>query len=142
MARWIFKHACAPGCEGDLRRPVICTQGARSASENRAASPATFIRHLAFADVLIDDLSVSMDNVLRRRILVSIPFQVVLFVVLRDRVADAVAWPARLSRLQPISTWPGGRQYRCLTEFDARRFNGEKGGDERYVAPFTEALSW
>jgi hypothetical protein len=24
----------------------------------------------------------------------------------------------------------------------ARRFNGEKGGDERYVAPFTEALSW
>jgi hypothetical protein len=33
-------------------------------------------------------------------------------------------------------------QYRCPTEFDARRFNGEKGGDERYVAPFTEALSW
>ena len=24
-----------------------------------------------------------------------------------------------------------GRQYRCLTELTARRFNGEKGGDER-----------
>ena len=63
---------------------------------------------LALASVLEDDLAALIDNVLRRPILVSIGVPRGVFIVLRDRIADAVALEGGLQIGQGFLEWKLG----------------------------------
>jgi hypothetical protein len=81
---------------------------------------------LAFADVLISSRPI---NNIGWPILASDTVPGGVIRCLARRAAEAVAGSFITS---PTNlNLDRGQQYRCLTELTARRFNGEKGGDER-----------